>query len=424
MLKSMPLRKAFFVSIRHDFFRKIPPLVFMTNFAATTVVCSTVPHHKMALHSTIASEAGNVLAAIVYISEGRRRHVLEEILAVGRSDPRVLLLNVFEDSQYNRTGLTLTSTCPEQLQRIAVSLVQKAVELIDLREHTALHPRLGVADHVSVHPLHSVSVHPLHSGKFFTTMSTAAECAQAIGEKVAVTTNIPVYLYGHAHTQGRKLAEIRRQLGYFKPVASSSNSTHSPAVGPSVVSNDSASTTSYSSPSLWEGALPFRSLDHYPPDLGPTQVPEGLGVTTVGAVPWLINYNVPLLSASLQQAKLLSRAVSERGGGLQYVEAMALSHEGGAIEVACNLLNPQATPPEAVQSFLEQAVRQNDSKQSNSMTAGLGGVLGVQGCSSLSTMYSRDQPQSLQGIQVQKGYCTGKTVEELVELTLSSQTHF
>ena len=31
---------------------------------------------------------------------------------------------------------------------------------------------------------------------------------------------MPTYLYGAAHREGRKLAAIRRQLGYFKPQSS------------------------------------------------------------------------------------------------------------------------------------------------------------------------------------------------------------
>ena len=83
----------------------------------------------------------------------------------------------------------------------------------------------------------------------------------------------------------------------------------------------------------WRGPLRVRDLGHYPPDFGPSQVSDvtlthmlmtihlredpgvmhphtfhhtsqandQTGVLTLGAVPWLINYNVPLESISMQQ---------------------------------------------------------------------------------------------------------------------------
>ena len=49
-------------------------------------------------------------------------------------------------------------------------------------------------------------------------------------------------------------------------------------------------------------------------------------------------------------ARSLARAVSERGGGLKWVESMALSHDDGVVEVACNLLGgSEGTAPAEVQ---------------------------------------------------------------------------
>ena len=43
--------------------------------------------------------------------------------------------------------------CRIQLAAAAASLAEAAIERIDLRSHSATHPRLGAADHISVHPL-------------------------------------------------------------------------------------------------------------------------------------------------------------------------------------------------------------------------------------------------------------------------------
>lgn len=55
------------------------------------------------------------------------------------------------------------------------------------------------------------------------------------------------------------------------------------------------------------------------------------GIATVGAVPFVVNYNVLLRADDLQLARRIARAVSSRGGGLPCVEAMALPHDQGEL---------------------------------------------------------------------------------------------
>lgn len=131
-----------------------------------------------------------------------------------------------------------------------------------------------------------------------------------------------MYLYGAAHPGGRRLAEVRRALGYFRA----------------------------SRPAQWEGALAAADLAACAPDLGPPAPSERAGVATIGAGPWVVNFNLPLLTEDMAAARRVSRAVSERGGGLAGVEAMALRQESGSIEVACNLTDASASPPAVVEA--------------------------------------------------------------------------
>ena len=62
-----------------------------------------------------------------------------------------------------------------------------------------------------------------------------------------------------------------------------------------------------SSTSSWQGALASPSLEHFPPDMGPMLVPPMAGVATIGAVPWLVNYNVPVDTQDLAAGQLASR---------------------------------------------------------------------------------------------------------------------
>lgn len=42
---------------------------------------------------------------------------------------------------------------------------------------------------------------------------------------------------------------------------------------------------------------------------------------TIGAIPWVMNYNIPLMTHDLAAVKGIATAVTERGGGLAAVEA-------------------------------------------------------------------------------------------------------
>lgn len=90
-----------------------------------------------------------------------------------------------------------------QLSAAVLSVAAAALSAIDLRSHAADHPRLGVLDHVSLHPLGAEA-----------TLQHAAQAAASLGQQLAAPPfGLPVYFYGAAHPAGRKLAEIRRRLG-------------------------------------------------------------------------------------------------------------------------------------------------------------------------------------------------------------------
>ena len=59
-----------------------------------------------------------------------------------------------------------------QLANAAVSLAREALQLVNLGEQTASHPRVGTVDHISCHPFSSEA--PL---------AAADEAAQLIGKR-------------------------------------------------------------------------------------------------------------------------------------------------------------------------------------------------------------------------------------------------
>ena len=66
--------------------------------------------------------------------------------------------------------------CITQLATAAVQLSRAALTQLDLRQHTATHPRLGVVDHISCNPLGAQAQ-----------LSHAADAAQTIGVRRALS---------------------------------------------------------------------------------------------------------------------------------------------------------------------------------------------------------------------------------------------
>jgi glutamate formiminotransferase len=268
----------------------------------------------------------------VYISEGRAPALIRQLEAVARSAEHVTFANLFVDAPYHRSNFTLVAASPQRLAAAAATLARAALELLDLQTHRASHPRLGAVDHISCHPLAPANLpNPPEKEPILAAarglrppqlggMADAASAAQSIARLLGTGPQaVPCYLYGAAHAEQRSLAAVRRQLGYFQAAK--------------VGSWEGPLQQQPAQPQLLPGAAgavqqtpPLLSVV---PDFGPTHAPPRWGVCCVGAVPWVVNFNVLLDTDQLSVVSALARSVSGRGGGLAHVEAMALRHERG-----------------------------------------------------------------------------------------------
>ncbi|WCJ30651.1 transferases folic acid binding [Euphorbia peplus] len=261
----------------------------------------------------------------VYISESRNKEALELIEKAAKLFPQAPIVNKFEDVTYNRVGYTLASSVDPKpsslgschLKSAVLAMVKAAVEAINLGQHCGTHPRLGVVDHICFHPLAQAS------------LDQAAAVAKSLAVDVGSTLQVPTFVYGAAHGQGKTLDSIRRELGYFRP-----NSGNEWTGGPK------------------SGLLPIK------PDEGPSQVSEAKGVVLIGATRWVDNYNVPVLTTDVAAVRRIAKRVSGRGGGLASVQTMALTHTDDVIEVACNLLDPCKVGGENVQREVERVAEE------------------------------------------------------------------
>lgn len=69
----------------------------------------------------------------------------------------------------------------------------------------------------------------------------------------------------------------------------------------------------------------------------------------------------------------MSRALRTRDGGPPGVEALTLVHEGGNVEVACNLLDIAVTPPSRVLELVEAKAKEVGVKVEEAYTIGMTG---------------------------------------------------
>ncbi len=238
-----------------------------------------------------------MIEAIPNVSEGRRRDVVGILEHTLRQAPGVRLLDHSSDPSHNRSVFTFAGEA-ESIEAATLALVGRALELIDMRQHRGVHPRLGAVDVVPFVPLHGAS------------MAECVALARRVGATVAERFGVPVFLYEEAATSAarRRLEDIRR--GEFEGLS-----------------------TKLADPA-WR------------PDFGPGAPHPTAGAIVVGARRPLIAFNVNLASARLDVARQVASAIRERSGGLPCVKALGLAlPERGIVQVSMNLTDHERTPP-------------------------------------------------------------------------------
>ncbi len=123
-----------------------------------------------------------LVECIPNFSEGRRREVIEAIVAAMERAAPVHILDTSSDPDHNRTVVTFVGT-PEAVERAMFAAIQTAAEQIDMTQHSGEHPRLGATDVVPFVPIRDVK------------MEDCVAIALRVGQRVGEELNIPVYLY-------------------------------------------------------------------------------------------------------------------------------------------------------------------------------------------------------------------------------------
>jgi glutamate formiminotransferase/glutamate formiminotransferase/formiminotetrahydrofolate cyclodeaminase len=206
--------------------------------------------------------------------------------------------------------MTVVGTLEDMVEAM-FRAIRIATDLIDLRIHAGVHPRVGATDVVPFVPIKGYS------------MRDCVQAAKRLGHRVGTELEIPVFLYERAatHPDHAPLESVRR--------------------------------------GGLEG-LTFRmaSDPDWTPDFGPSRPHETAGAIVIGARPPLIAFNVNLASTDLSVARAIAETIRQSNGGLPHLKAIGVQLASrGMVQVAMNLTDYEVTPLHvALEAVVTQAI--------------------------------------------------------------------
>ncbi len=266
---------------------------------------------------------GALIECVPNFSEGRNIATIDALVDVIQSTPELSFLDRQSDTDPNRSVLTFAGR-PDAVEKAAFQLAKIAKELIDLRQHQGVHPRIGSTDVLPFVPLK-----PAETDK-------CVALAKAVGSRIAAELGIPVFLYAQAAMAApRALEDIRR--GSLEGLTDR-----------------------------------MRSDPNWAPDFGASDPHPTAGVTAIGARPILVAFNVNLASDDLAIAKTIARTIRTSSGGFKHVKAMGVRLESrGIVQVSMNLTNIAVTPLQQVFQALKAEAAKHSVDIAGSQIVGL-----------------------------------------------------
>ena len=237
------------------------------------------------------------LLAVPNFSEGRDPARIEAIAAAATGVAGVELLDTHSDPDHHRSVLTLDGP-PGTLHEALLRAASVALELIDLRVHDGIHPRVGALDVAPV-----IYRDPGERG---------AACAEALtlADRLADELQLPVFLYGPLTDEHHTRSDIRR-----------------------------------GGPQALQARIDSGELS---PDFGPRQLHPSGGAVLVAARPPLVALNVELAPPADRETARRIAALIREGGveGLPSLRALGLvlAHRGGVAQVSMNIEDHLALP--------------------------------------------------------------------------------
>lgn len=237
-----------------------------------------------------------IVECVPNFSDGRRLETVRRLSEAIESVESAVVLGTHMDPDHNRSVITFVAS-PDKVVEAAVRAVALASKLIDLRQHTGQHPRLGATDVLPFVPVRGV------------TMEECVALAHEAGQRIARELSIPVYFYESA------------------------------ALRPDRVNLENVRRHGFEELREQIGVDPERA-----PDVGEPRIHETAGAIAVGARPFLIAFNVNLRTNDISLARKIARAVRARHGGLPAVKALGFELKSRSmVQVSMNLVNYETT---------------------------------------------------------------------------------
>ena len=197
-------------------------------------------------------------------SEGRDPDTIEAIAAAFRGVSGVELLDVDPGRATNRTVYTFIGT-PDAAVEAAFAGIARALEVIDMRDHSGEHARQGACDVCPFVPVSGM------------TMDDCVQLAHRLAKRVGEELKLPVYLYARAAQKPERVRLPDIRVGEYE-------------------------------------ALPDKlGKPEWEPDYGPAVFEPRFGVLTTGARPFLIAYNVNVNVKDKAKAHYIAARVREKG---------------------------------------------------------------------------------------------------------------
>jgi glutamate formiminotransferase/formiminotetrahydrofolate cyclodeaminase len=263
-----------------------------------------------------------IVECVPNFSEGVDMSVIDQITREIEQTDGAVLLDVDPGANTNRTVVTIVGE-PEPVMEAAFRAIKKASEVIDMRQHTGAHPRMGATDVCPFVPVSGV------------TMDDCAEYARKLGKRVGDELGISVFLYENAAStpERKNLANIRA--------------------------------------GEYEGMAEKLKDPKWKPDFGPVELNKRAGVTAIGAREFLIAYNINLNTRDKSLAHDIALTIREKGrwardesgklvkdadgkkvrqeGMFQNCKAIGwFIDEYNRAQISINLTNARITPPHLV----------------------------------------------------------------------------
>ncbi len=241
-----------------------------------------------------------LIECVPNFSEGKNTVTIDALVDVIQAISGLSFLDRQSDADHHRSVLTFAGR-PDAVETAAFELIKLAKELIDLRQHQGVHPRIGATDVIPFVPLKPADI------------DTCIALAKKVGARISTELGIPVFLYEQASMEAHRALEGIR-MGALEGLTER-------------MQNDSKWT----------------------PDFGEPFPHPTAGVTAIGVRPVLVAFNVNLASDDLAIAKTIARTIRASNGGFKHVKAMGLRLESrGIVQVSMNLTNILVTPLQQV----------------------------------------------------------------------------